>query len=147
MFFQVQLGALIASCGFWNSIWLKVGLGWIVAQSVLSYLVAGVAKARNSGWWNGRAVQNLMRSEGPYQIWQPARQLGRLPVACGGLGVVVILMELAFPAVLFLPMEPKLAFLFGGFLFHATNALVLGLNRFVWAWAATYPALLAFGPA
>jgi hypothetical protein len=29
--------------------------------------------------------------------------------------------------------------------FHLANAFVIGLNRFVWAWFATYPALLVVG--
>ena len=29
-----------------------------------------------------------------------------------------------------------------GILFHLLNALVLGFNKFVWAWFATYPVIL-----
>ena len=75
MFFQVQLGLLIASCGFLEPILIKLGLGWIVAQSVLSYFLAGVLKLRTAGWWNGRALQKLLRSDGPYRIFTPARKL------------------------------------------------------------------------
>ena len=46
---------------------------------------------------------------------------------------------------LIFPLEGKVILLALGFTFHVVNAFVLGLNRFVWAWVATYPAILAFG--
>lgn len=142
MFFQVQLGLLVASLGYWAPILVRVGLGWIAAQSVLSYFIAGVAKARNAGWWNGQALQNLFRSDGPYVVFAPARRLASQRVLCALLGWGVLLLELVFPAVLILPLEGKVALVALAGLFHLFNALVLGLNRFVWAWVATYPALL-----
>ncbi len=145
MFFQVQLGLLIASLGVWVPILTKLGLGWIAAQSVLSYLLAGVAKLRNRGWWNGRALQNLLASDGPYVVFAPARRLASHRLTCVALGGGVVLLELLFPAVLVLPAEGKLVLLALAFTFHLLNALVLGLNRFVWAWLATYPAILVVG--
>lgn len=145
MFFQVQLGLLIASLGFLEPALVKLGLGWIAAQSVLSYFLAGVSKLRSAGWWNGRALQNLLGSEGPYVLFAPARRLASSRLVCAVLGGGMIALELVFPAVLILPIEGKAALLTLGLLFHLANALLLGLNRFVWAWAATYPALLALG--
>ena len=60
MLFQVQLGLLIGSLGFLEPTLVKLGLGWIAAQSVLSYFLAGVSKLRTDDWWNGRALQNLL---------------------------------------------------------------------------------------
>ena len=143
MFFQVQLGLLIASCGFLEPVLIKLGLGWIVAQSVLSYLLAGVSKLRTAGWWNGRALQSLLTSDGPYRGFAPARKLASSRPLCAVVGGGIMLFELLLPAVLILPTEGKLVLLAAGCAFHIANALVLGLNRFVWAWVATYPAILA----
>ncbi len=143
MLFQVQLGLLIGSLGFLEPTLVKLGLGWIAAQSVLSYFLAGVSKLRTDDWWNGRALQNLLASKGPYVVFAPARRLASHRPLCGVLGGGMILFELLFPAVLILPMEGKIALLSLGLLFHLGNALLLGLNRFLWAWAATYPAILA----
>ena len=143
MLFQVQLGLLIASCGFLEPVLIKLGLGWIVAQSVVSYFLAGVSKLRTAGWWNGRALKRLLRSDGPYRIFAPARKLASSRPFCAVLGGGMVLFELVFPAVLILPSEGKLVLLTAGCAFHVANALVLGLNRFVWAWVATYPAILA----
>ena len=54
---------------------------------------------------------------------------------------LVITLECGFPAALVAP-ELAIALLTIAGTFHVGNALVLGLNRFVWAWLAAYPALL-----
>lgn len=144
MFFQVQIGLLIASFGQANPILTKVGLGWIAAQSVSSYFLAGMAKLRNHQWRSGVALGNLLRSNGPFVVFAPARKLANSKSLCLVLSCMLILLEITFPAVLLLPWEGKLAMLSAGLLFHIANAAVLGLNRFIWAWAATYPALLYF---
>jgi hypothetical protein len=52
----------------------------------------------------------------------------------------VILFECGFPLALLRP-ELSLVFLGGGLLFHLLIAYQLQLNRFFWAWLATYPAV------
>lgn len=144
MFFQVQLGLFVASLGFLNPVLVRIGLGWIAAQSVLSYFLAGLAKLKNAGWRNGAALRNLLSSDGPYVLLSGARGLAKSRTLCVLLGWGVVLFELAFAFVLVLPVEGKWVFLGLGLTFHLVNAVVLGLNRFVWAWMATYPALLYF---
>lgn len=146
MFFQVQLGLSIAAFGFVNPLLTRLGLGWIAAQSVLSYFLAGFGKIQNAGWRDGTALRQLFASQGPYVLWSRVRGLAASQSICALLGWSVVLFELAFPALLLLPLEGKWVFVGLALGFHLINALVLGLNRFVWAWAATYPALLFFHP-
>ncbi|MGC3959067.1 MAG: hypothetical protein QM813_14325 [Verrucomicrobiota bacterium] len=146
MFFQVQLGLFLAALGFVHPVLPSLGLGWIAAQSVLSYFLAGVGKLRNSAWRDGSALRRLFTSNGPYVLWQGVRGLAQAKFLCVLLGFGIVLFELVFPLVLFMPTEWRYAFLGLALGFHAANALVLGLNRFIWAWAATYPALLFFHP-
>lgn len=146
MFFQVQLGLFIAALGFLHPIMPRLGLGWIAAQSVLSYFLAGVGKLRNSAWRDGSALRRLFTSNGPYVLWSGIRGLAGAKFLCALLGWGIVLFELAFPAVLLVPMEGRYVFLGLALVFHVANALVLSLNRFIWAWAATYPALLFFHP-
>ena len=145
MFFHVQLGLLVASLGFLHPALPKLGLGWIAAQSVLSYLLAGIAKLRNPRWRNGDALRSLLQSEGPYVLWQHARSVAKAPLPCVTLAWSLMAFELLFPLVLILPSDARLIVLSLGLAFHILNAVVLGLNRFIWAWGATYPALLYFG--
>ena len=144
MFFQAQIGMLIASFGAVNPTLVRVGLGWIAAQSVLSYALAGISKLRNENWRNGGAMQTLLRSNGPYTLFAPVRSLANSKSLCMTLSTLIALFEISFPWVLILPQNFKLAILAAGLTFHITNAVVLGLNRFIWAWLATYPALLFF---
>jgi hypothetical protein len=144
MSFQVLIGLLIASFGIVNPILTRVGFGWIAAQTVLSYFLAGVAKLRNENWRNGIATGNLLRAPEPYSVFNPARRLANSQRFCFLAGWVVVGFEIVFPIVLFLPWEGKIAVLSAGLVFHIANAVLLGLNRFIWAWAATYPALLYF---
>lgn len=144
MFFQVQLGLFLAALEFLHPIMPRLGLGWIAAQSVLSYFLAGVGKLRNSAWHDGSALQRLFTSNGPYVLWAGVRGLAGAKSLCALLGWGIVLFELAFPAVLLMLMEGRWGFLGMALGFHVANAVVLGLNRFIWAWAATYPALLFF---
>ena len=41
-----------------------------------------------------------------------------------------------------MPRPLALAVLAAALVFHAGNAAIMGLNTFVWAFAATYPAIL-----
>jgi hypothetical protein len=142
MWFQVQVGLLLASLAGWHPALARVGLGWIAAQSVLSYWLAGVVKLRNARWRNGEALRELLASDGPYVVWAPARGLAGRAGICCAMAWTVIVFELLFPLVLLMPMEARWVWLAVGLAFHVGNALVLGLNRFVWAWVATYPALV-----
>ncbi len=144
MFFQVQLGLGIAAFGFIDPVLIRIGLGWIAAQSILSYFLAGVAKLQHGGWRNGRALQNLFAARGPYVLLTGTRAVAQSQPLCALLGWGILLFELGFPGLLILPLEGKLVWLGLGLAFHVANAALLGLNRFIWAWAATYPALLHF---
>ena len=99
MFFQVQLGLFLAALDFLHPTLPRLGLGWIAAQSVLSYFLAGVGKLRNSGWRDGSALQRLFTSDGPYVLWQGVRGLAQAKLLCALLGWGIVLFELVFPLV------------------------------------------------
>lgn len=115
-----------------------VGLGYIAAQLLLSYFVAGVAKLREPSWRRGHALSELARArQYALPIW--ARRLSEGPggaFACW----LVLGFECSFPLALTSP-ALCIGLLSLALVFHIANALVLGLNRFLWAWLAAYPAL------
>ncbi len=117
-----------------------VGLGWIAVQLTLSYFVAGVAKLREPTWRNGSALGAILKS-GHYVVPPSVRQLPDIVV--GALGFVTLGFELTFPLV-FIVAHTAPAFFALALGFHLVNFLVLGLNRFFWAWLAAWPALLCF---
>ena len=54
----------------------------------------------------------------------------------------VILGEVCFPLAVLLPARGVVAVLAVGLAFHLVVAVCMGLNTFVWAFVATYPAVL-----
>lgn len=51
--------------------------------------------------------------------------------------------EIAFPLVLVVPKPLIIALLFTGVAFHLSCAIIMGLDRFVWAFCGCYPAVWA----
>jgi hypothetical protein len=119
----------------------KLALYYIAVQVTLSYVVAGLAKLQHADWRDGSALRHFVAA-GAYEVperlararWLHNRVLCR--VLAGG----VIGFECLFPCAWLGP-RACLIMLALGLGFHIANAFVFGLNRFVFAWAAGYPAL------
>jgi hypothetical protein len=114
---------------------------WFIAlQSVFSYGIAGAAKAISPVWRDGTGVRDIFRTHafGQKHVFEVLRDRPRLARL---LGVTTIAGEMLFPLVLVAPRRAAQALLAVGGGFHVGNAFVMGLNRFVWAFIGTYPAI------
>lgn len=136
----VLLGLTLASTG--RPLLAKAGLGYVCVQLVLSYFLAGTGKLLKPAWRNGEALSRLLSSNRYgtpdwLKRWSAHRAVA-LPFA-----LAVLLFECGFPLAL---LGPAWALGLGGLglAFHVGNVLAFGLNRFLFAWAAAYPALLYF---
>jgi hypothetical protein len=112
----------------------RLGLAYIAAQLVLSYFLAGVFKLRDPRWRDGSALPALLS----------APQYRTTPVRVPRVAAYAVLgFECSFPLAL---LDVRLCATYAviGLVFHALNARLLGLNRFLWAWLAAYPALFAW---
>ena len=115
------------------------GLGYAAVQLVLSYAISGFAKLREPRWRNGTALDTLVRLP-HYNV--PPRLVSILTSPAARLATFAMLgFECLFPIALFDPTVCVVA-LVGAAAFHLVNAIVFGLNRFLWAWLAAFPALL-----
>lgn len=120
---------------------VTVGALWYIAlHTCNSYFLAGLVKLRTANWRSGRALAGFLQStiyERPLfpPSWLSQPRLNRLA------SWSVIALECLFPLALVRP-ESCLTLIGFALIFHVINAYALGLNRFVLAWAATYPALL-----
>ncbi|MFC4001153.1 hypothetical protein ACFS2C_07660 [Prauserella oleivorans] len=116
-------------------------LWFIAAQSCLSYGIAGVAKAISPVWRDGSAIRDIFRTRmfGHRFAFDVLRGRPRL---CRALGRLTIAGEVLFPLVLVAPRPVARGLLAVGASFHASNAVFMGLNRFVWAFLGTYPAIV-----
>lgn len=123
-----------------NSIVFRAALLYLGLQTILSYFVAGVVKLRNRNWWSGLSLTFiLMNSPYPTPSWIKKWMVDRSWSLFFSWGILIF--EVAFPSVL-LSFRVAVVFLCVAFIFHLTNAFILGLNRFFWAWIAAFPAVV-----
>ena len=107
---------------------------------MLSYFFSGEVKLRNPDWRNGQALSDVFRFSA-YPVSGQVRTLAHRPqlLLCGSWAVIGF--ELAFPLAIF-QAHLLCAALGVGLAFHLANAMLFGLNRFVWSWLAAYPSII-----
>lgn len=117
----------------------QAGLWLITIHALNSYFLSGAVKLRNASWRDGRALTTLLNG-GLYGPLSPESPLRRRPVAvlCSW---AFILWEISFPLAM---IDPRITLLWCGLgiVFHFLVFWYFGLNRFFWAWCATFPALV-----
>jgi hypothetical protein len=119
-----------------------ISLYFIATQSILSYVMAGLAKMLAKKWRSGVAIFQIMNTES-YGSEPIANYLhGASPVIAKNMAWNVMLFEALFFTVVILPYPYFLIFFIWGLLFHFYNAVIMGLNNFFWVFLATYPAIV-----
>lgn len=125
--------------------WVGTSLAWqaglwiISIQALSSYFLSGTVKLRYVGWRDGRALTTLLDG-GIYGPLAAHSVLRRRPVAIA-CSWAFIVWEAAFPLAM---IDPRITTLWCaiGVVFHFLVWWFFGLNRFFWAWLATFPALI-----
>lgn len=127
-----------------NNITIKsIGISFISAQLLLSYIVSGGAKLISKQWRSGIAIVGVL-STYTYGTDFTRRVLKRNNVLAKFLCWSVIIMELLFPLVLLLDGNMFNVALLIGISFHVSIGLIMGLNDFIWSFSAAYPSLYYF---
>lgn len=140
----ISLSASLIEKGFSRDAAVRrAALGFIAAQSTLSYVTSGATKLRSPIWRSGEALTGVMRTRtyGDGWLYRLLRDRPRLTRLAGW---AVMLFEVAFPLVFVLPTPLSRALLGGAAFFHVLNARFMGLNRFLWAFVGSYPAVIYF---
>jgi uncharacterized membrane protein (DUF485 family) len=120
----------------------QVAFLWFVAlQSCLAYCVAGIAKTSATGWRDGTYLTAICHTK-TYGHLRFAEFLSHRPRFARVLSRCLIVWESCFPLVLFIPGPVALGALGVGVFFHLSNGYLMGLNTFIWSFAASYPAIL-----
>jgi hypothetical protein len=115
---------------------------WFIAiQGCLSYFVAGIAKVISPVWRSGEAVRRILGTR-TYGSSTSARLVSGRDGVCLALSWLLMLFECTFPLALAFGETGFVVFAVLGILFHLSNAVIMGLNTFVLAFVATYPAIL-----
>ena len=123
---------------------VRLGCLWYLSiQTMMSYFIAGAVKFKNADWRTGRALRRFL-SGPPYDPPAFFAGISKKPglLLLGSWGVM--LFELSFPLAI---VKPGLCagFLCMALVFHLLNHATFGLNRFLFAWSAAYPAILWAG--
>lgn len=138
--FLVQSTAAIARIGD-NDRRLESGLMFLSSQVALSYLTSGAVKMVSRTWRSGEALPGVLRTRtyGDAKLFQ---FLDSNPRISKTIAHSVLAAEICFPLVYVMPRKPALAAVTTMGVFHIANARYMGLARFVWAFLATYPAVV-----
>jgi len=138
----VLTGLLIAQCmahaGEPELGW-RAGLWYVSLQTVTSYFMSGWVKLLQPQWRSGEALVVFLNGAiyGPL----PARHPLARPVLARAAAWAFILWECCFPLAFIGPLS-ALFFCATAAVFHFLVFWYFGLNRFFWAWVATFPAIL-----
>lgn len=116
-------------------------IGFLTFQACLAYGTAGWAKLPMPGWRDGTYLTAILSTE-VYGTPAIGRFLAAHPMLARAATLGVLAWECTFPLALVLPAPFAYTMLALGLVFHATNAVVMRLNTFVWSFAATYPAVI-----
>ncbi|MFD8383907.1 alpha/beta fold hydrolase [Streptomyces sp. NPDC059679] len=114
---------------------------FLAAQACLSYFTSGAAKLVSPVWRDGSAIPRIFRTAtyGDSLFYRTVRDR---PWLAKAVAWSTIAGEMAFPLVLVAPKPVARGILATGTAFHLGNARFMGLNRFVWSFGATYPAVV-----
>jgi hypothetical protein len=114
-------------------------LYFLTLQLCLAYFAAGYHKLRSLCWRSGYALPGLLSTRlfgaPALAAWLDRRLLVSLSLCWA-----TIIWEVSFPVLLVAPRAVGLCYLCGGILFHLGTAVTMGLNKFIWAFLALYPA-------
>jgi len=136
----VLTSLVVAHVGGRSTVLVNAALLYIAAQAMLSYFIAGVSKATNGDWWRGDALREFV-ARPDFATPAPVRRLLRRRGALIAASSAVIVFEVAFP-VAFAGVPAAWVLVAMALLFHLGVVVVFGLNRFVLAWAASWPAVI-----
>lgn len=140
MSFLVLAAAALARLGGAGREGVAAALLFVALQACLSYATAGIAKLAGRSWRDGSGLIGVVSTH-TYGLPALAAGLRRHPGLALGASWLVIVGESLFPLVLVAPNGWIPAFLALGLVFHLGCAVVMGLNTFVWSFAASYPAI------
>jgi hypothetical protein len=117
----------------------QAGLGYVCLQTMTSYFISGAIKLFSKEWRNGTALPYFLDGGiyGPLAADSLLRKR-LIAIACSW---GFILWECSVPVVF---LGPRVAVVYCAIalVFHSLVFAFFGLNRFVWAWVVSFPAVV-----
>jgi hypothetical protein len=124
-----------------TSLCTSIALFFLSAQVSLAYLVSGLVKVSQTPWRNGISMIDLMSTE-TFGHRGLLVLLRSSPRGAALIATIFVFGELFGSFAPWLPLTYAVSLLCGALAFHLATALVMGLNTFVPAFVATYPAVI-----
>jgi hypothetical protein len=119
----------------------SIVLVFLSAQLSLSYLTSGLVKVGAHHWRDGTSMVNIMGTA-TFGNGRLHAVLRSSPLSAAFVSSVLIFGEIFGSFAPWLPRPFAISLLFCSLSFHLAAAVVMGLNNFVPAFVATYPAAL-----
>ncbi len=116
-------------------------LWFIAAQAVLAYVASGLVKLSDRAWRSGHVASAVLQTA-TYGSPEVGRWLKSRPIADRAATYGVMTIEVGAILLLLGIGWLTLLLVIALGLFHATNAIAMGLDTFLWAFVATYPSVL-----
>jgi hypothetical protein len=116
-------------------------LYFLTLQLCFAYFAAGFHKLRSPVWRDGSAMPGILSAR-LFGFPALGAWLGRRRGLWLPLSWITVVWEVSFPLVLVAPREACLFYFACGILFHVSTAVTMGLNKFIWAFIALYPATI-----
>lgn len=117
-----------------------IAMRTLAIETTISYTASGLVKLVSPVWLKGEAVSGVMRTRN-YGDPRVFRLLHKHPGLAKAVSWGTVAAETAFPVVFLLPRPLARAYLGSMVAFHVGIGQFMGLNRFVWAFGATHPAI------
>lgn len=112
---------------------------YLAIQLITSYFIAGVIKIRRENWRSGVALSGFIKST-IYNENSLTSFILNNRIIILFLSWFIMLLELISPIAILSP-QYCLLFLATAFVFHVSNFYIFGLNRFLFSWIPSYPAV------
>ncbi len=119
----------------------RAAVTFLAAEVTLAYLAAGLYKATSSYWQSGHAIAMVVQTRMFGQA-AAARLIRHHPVIGRAATYSVFCWESLFVCFLVAPPPVILTILVLGIGFHLGCSVIMGLNRFIFVFVASYPAVL-----
>lgn len=136
----IVLGVLVIAAFAVASPSIQTGcLLYLGLQTASSYFISGFTKIKHANWRQGFALTGFLN----LAVYNLPKGLGWILKnrrGAKGLSWGVMIFECLFPLALTSP-KYSLVFIVAAIGFHFANWACFGLNRFLWSWLPTYPAL------
>jgi hypothetical protein len=140
MTFVVLTGVIISLASSEEKI-QKLGLIYVAIHTLYSYFKAGLVKIVHADWRKGFAVSSFLQRSLFLDMRTIGQSLSSKPILGLLLSWIVLVFEIGIVCLIFFP-GLVIPYFLVALIFHFTNHLSFGLNRFFWIWLCAWVAVI-----